>query len=122
MKKILGITSATLVVLVLIGSFVVYPAAAASAARSQIIEGIATIAKGSGVKVSDVTVDVQGGNAISATTGGDKVGDITIRLGRIELEAGATSGATVGGGYDADSLRRQIEADLDRAAGEEFKL
>lgn len=93
MKKILGITAATMVVLVLIGSFIVYPAVAAGAARDQIIEGIATIAKASGVKVSDVTVDVDGGNAISAATGGDKVGDITIRLGRIELEEGATSGA-----------------------------
>lgn len=93
MKKILGITAATFVVLVLIGSFVVYPAVAASTARNQIIDGIATIAKASGVKVSDVTVDVDGGNGISAATGGDKVGDISIRLGRIELEEGATSGA-----------------------------
>ncbi|MBI2692131.1 MAG: hypothetical protein HYX29_09350 [Solirubrobacterales bacterium] len=93
MKKILGITAGTLIVLVLIGSFVVYPAVAAGAGRDQIIEGIATIAKASGVKVSDVTVDVDGGNGISAATGGDKVGDVSIRIGRIELGDGATSGA-----------------------------
>lgn len=93
MKKVLGITAATLVVLVLIGSFVVYPAVAAGAARDQIIAGIAAIAKASGVKVSDVTVDVNGGNGISAATGGDKVGDVSVRIGRIELEEGATAGA-----------------------------
>jgi hypothetical protein len=93
MKKILGITAATMVVLVLIGSFVVYPAVAAGAARDQIIDGIAAIANAADVKVSDVTVDVDGGNGISAATGGDKVGDVSIRIGRIELEDGATSGA-----------------------------
>lgn len=93
MKRILGITAGTLVVLVLIGSFVVYPAVAAGAARDQIIDGIAAIAQASGVKVSDVTVDVDGGNGISAATGGDKVGDVSIQIGRIELEDGATSGA-----------------------------
>lgn len=93
MKKILGITAGTLLALVLLGSFVVYPAVAAGAARDQIIDGIATIAKASGVKISDVTVEVDGGNGISAATGGDKVGDVSIRIGRIELEEGATSGA-----------------------------
>jgi len=93
MKKVLGTTAATLVALVLIGSFVVYPAVAASAARDQIIDGIAAIAKAADVKISEVTVDVDGGNGISAATGGDKVGDVSIRIGRIELEDGATSGA-----------------------------
>lgn len=92
MKKTLGITAATLVVLVLIGSFVVYPAMAASTARDQIIQGIAEIAKATDVKVSGVTVDVDGGNGISAITGGDKIGDVDVRIARIEVEEGATSG------------------------------
>lgn len=92
MRKILGITAATFVVLVLIASFVVYPSMAASTARDQIIEGIAAVAKATDVKVSGVTVEVDGGNGISAVTGGKKVGDISVRVARIELEEGATSG------------------------------
>lgn len=92
MKKILGITGATLVVLVLIASFVVYPSMAASTARDQILEGIAEVAKAADVKVSGVSVEVDGGNGISALTGGNKVGDISVRIARIELEEGATSG------------------------------
>jgi hypothetical protein len=93
MKKALGITAATLVVLVLIASFVVYPSLAASTARDQIIQGISTVAESADVKVSGVTVDVDGGNGISALTGGNKVGDISVKIDRIELPEGATSGA-----------------------------
>lgn len=94
MKKILGTTAATLVVLALIASFVVYPSMAASTARDQIITGVAAVAQASDVKISGVTVEVDGGNGISALAGGKKVGDISIRIARIELEEGATAGAT----------------------------
>lgn len=92
MKKILGIIAATLLVLVLIASFVVYPSMAATAARDQIVEGVAAIAKAADVQVSGVAVEVDGANGISALTGGDKVGDISLRIARIELQEGATAG------------------------------
>ncbi|MBJ7459470.1 MAG: hypothetical protein JHD02_09815 [Thermoleophilaceae bacterium] len=94
MKKALSILGVLVVVLVLAGSFVVYPAVAASAARDRVTAGINDVAAASGVKLSGVTVDVEGSNGISALAGGKKVGDISVRIARIELPEGATAGVT----------------------------
>lgn len=110
-----GLGAAVFLIVLLLGAFVVYPAIAAPKAQEKVEDGIQSVAQASGVKLENVVVEVSGSNAFSALFSGKQVGDISVRIGKIVLPAGATQGEApeVTSGQEqkaADGVRDVLDA------------
>lgn len=104
MKKPVAVVAAVVVVLVLVGSFVVYPAVAANKAEDTVQTGLDDLVASGDVKLSGVSIDVEGGNAFNRVFKGEDVGDIDIKIDRIEIPEGAAQG-------EAPQIKSQEQAE-----------
>ena len=92
MNKVFAGAAVLLVALVLIGSFVVYPAVAASKAEDTVTSELNELVESGDVKFSGLSVTVEGGSGFNRLFKGEDVGDIDIRIDNIEIPEGAVEG------------------------------